>query len=138
MSNELRQLISDFGKIPLDLRRQLRTDIKKAAEPVLSDAKSRASWSSRIPGATRIKVGFGARTAGVSIITRAAKAPHARPYEHGGEPGTFRHPVYGNRKNWVPQRARPFLAPAVRAKANAVADELGDTVTRVARENGFH
>lgn len=138
MSNELRQLISDFGKIPLDLRRKLRTEIKKAAKPVLADMKRRSSWSSRIPGATRIKVGFGARTAGVSIVTRAAKAPHARPYEHDGQPGDFRHPVYGNRKVWVSQRARPFFAPAVRAQSGRVADEIRGVVSKVARENGFH
>ena len=95
--DELAKLVADFGKIPPDVRRDLRTGIRKAADPILSQAKSNASWSSRIPRATRIAVGFGKKSAGVSIVVSSKRAPHARPYEHDGEPGTFRHPVFGPR-----------------------------------------
>lgn len=95
--DELAKLVADFGKIPPDVRRDLRTGIREAAEPILSEAKSNASWSSRIPRATRVAVGFGKKSAGVSIVVSSRRAPHARPYEHDGEPGSFRHPVYGKK-----------------------------------------
>ncbi len=97
MPDELAKLVADFGKIPLGVRRDLRPGIREATEPILSQAKANASWSTRIPRATRVKAAFGKRTAGVSIVVSAKRAPHARPYEHDGEPGTFRHPVFGPR-----------------------------------------
>lgn len=138
MADEIRRLVAEFGKIPVDLRKQLRVAIREAAKPILADAKRRADWSSRIPAATRLKIAFGKKTAGVSIVVGAKRAPHARPFEHGGQPGDFRHPVFGNRRKWVAQRARPFLAPAARGQINNVKEELREAVMTVVRENGFH
>ncbi len=151
---EIRELIKDMQKIPPDLRKQLRPALKKGAEPILAQAKANASWSTRIPKATRIATTFTKKRAGVAIRTSAKKAPHARPHENLGKPGSFRHPVYAlPRKRemvfgreipgafrdtrWVNQKARPFLFPAVEAKGDAVVDELGKTVMNIARENGW-
>lgn len=135
--SEIQKLVADLGKVPAELRKELRPAIRAAAQRVLVDARSRASWSSRIPAATRISVRFGRRNAGVSIVVSAARAPHGRPYEHGGVPGNFRHPVYGNRNNWVTQRARPFLWPAAVAKREEVAREIDRAVEQVLRRTGW-
>ncbi|TDE40498.1 HK97 gp10 family phage protein [Nonomuraea mesophila] len=152
---EIRRLIRDMKKIPPDLRKDLRPALKKAAQPILADARKRASWSTRIPKATRIAIGLASKKkGGVSLRTSAKRAPHARPYENLGNPGTFRHPVFalprsrdmvfgyerpGAFKNtpWVAQKARPFLFPAVEAGADGVTAEIGRTVLDIARRHGW-
>jgi hypothetical protein len=78
-----------------------------------------ASWSGRIPGAVRAQPFFTAKRAGVRIIVDAKAAPEARPLEHGGNGGEFRHPVFGggnktrDQWTWVEQPARPFFYAAL-------------------------
>lgn len=134
---ELQRLIKDLGKLPPDLRRELRPALRKAAVPVLEQMRSNASWSHRIPAATRISTSLSGSKAGVSLRTNAKKAPHGRPYEHGGSSGNFRHPVFGNKKKWVAQRARPFFFKAADQRGDDVRDSLGDTVREIAARHGF-
>lgn len=136
MSDEIRRLIRDLDGIPRDLRRQLRPGLRTAGRMVADQAKVNASWSTRIPGAIRVSVRFSG-TPGVSVIVDKRKAPHGRPHEHGGRPGTFRHPLFGDRSRWYSQRARPFLAPAAEAKSRAAAREIHRVVDRVTRDAGF-
>jgi hypothetical protein len=134
--SEIRKLIADLGRVPAELRSELRPAIQAAAQEVLQEARSRASWSSRIPGATRIAVRFTGKAAGASVVVSAARAPHGRPYEHLGAAGTFRHPVYG-RDVWVTQRAKPFLFPAAKAKRERVAQEIDRAVEQALRRTGW-
>ncbi|GLY81839.1 HK97 gp10 family phage protein [Actinoallomurus iriomotensis] len=134
---ELQQLIRDLEQVPPAIRREFRSGgMLRAARPALQEVRHRASWSTRIPGATTMSLATGSR-AGVRIRVSAARAPHARPYEHGGSPGTFRHPVYGNRRNWQPQAARPFLRPGVEAARPQVAEAMADVVMDVAHQHGL-
>lgn len=116
-------LIADLGKIPPELRRVLRPAMKKAASPILEDAKRRASWSTRIPGAISIKTSFAgtAYRSGVRLVVDSKKAPHARPYESGSARNReLRHPVFADPEKdrtewtWVEEKTRPFFFPAVR------------------------
>ncbi|MBX6382023.1 MAG: HK97 gp10 family phage protein [Microbispora sp.] len=136
MSDEVQRLMRDLGGIPQDLRRQLRPGLRGAGRIVADEAKRRASWSSRIPRATTVSVRF-AGSPGVRVIVNRRKAPHARPHEHGGRPGQFRHPLFGDRSRWYSQRARPFLAPALEAKGRAAEREISRVVDRVTRDAGF-
>lgn len=135
--SEIRKLIADLGKVPAELRQELRPAIQAAAQEVLQEARSRSSWSSRIPGATRIAIRFTGKAAGASVVVSAARAPHGRPYEHLGSAGTFRHPVYGGRGGWVSQQAKPFLFPAAKAKREAVAREIDKAVEQALRRTGW-
>lgn len=142
MADEIEQLIRDLGKIPKELKAQLRPGLRKAGDLVRDQARRNAAWSSRIPPATKTSLSFTKNRPGVSVIVDKNKAPHARPYEHGGRPGRFRHPVYARGEDrrawtWVPQQARPFLAPAMEAKGEAAAKQIADVVDRVTREAGF-
>jgi hypothetical protein len=134
---ELRKLIKDFGKIPPDLRRELRRALRKAAVPVLGQMRANSRWSSRIPAATKISIGLSGSKAGVTLRTNAKRAPHGRPFEHGGSAGNFRHKVFGHKDRWVAQRARPFFFNAADQRADDVRDSLGDTVIDVAKRHGF-
>jgi hypothetical protein len=133
---QLQALIRDLGAIPPDLKRELRPGLRKAAQPALTRIRSNASWSSRIPGATKISTSFG-NTPGVTIRVDSKAAPGARPIEHGGEPGKFRHPRWGDREHWYDQPARPFFYRGVEATADQIRDAVGDLVDGVARRHGF-
>ena len=114
---------SSFSKFARDLRAvapelklELLREMKSAGEIVAEDARSRADWSEKIPPAIKVKVSGDT----IKVVADAKKAPNAKPIEHGGKGGTFRHPVFGNRDVWVDQQARPFLRPALTANRELV------------------
>lgn len=133
--SQLEALIRDLGQVPPAVRREGRTAMKKAAEPTLTRMKSNASWSTRIPDATTMRVAN--TTMGVRFRVNAGKAPHARPYENDGNEGYFRAPLYGDREHWFKHRARPFFYRAVEATADQVRDALGDAVMDIAARHGL-
>jgi len=115
----LREL-SEFSKAVRQaspaVARGFKAELRKGGNMVAMAARVGSSWSSRIPGSIKVRTsGFS-----VSVIAGGANAPHAAPYEHDGVPGSFRHPVFGNREVWVPQKARPFLRPAFEAEQPAI------------------
>lgn len=140
MADDVEEFVRKFGKVPKELKAQLRPGLRAAGNEVAADAKLRASWSTKIPRAIRVSVTFAGKRQGVSIVVNRKKAPNARPFEHGGRDGTFRHPVFGRRErpgDWKSQRARPFLAPALQAKGDDAAKKIADVVDRVTHEAGF-
>ncbi len=119
MTDAIKIDTSSFTKFAKDLkdadkklRRELSRNMKLAGELVAADARQRAGFSSRIP--QNIKVGVRANI--IRIFVNQSGAPEAKPLEHHGKEGTFRHPVFGNKDVWVSQPAHPFLAPALAAK----------------------
>ena len=135
MANEVEEFVRRFGKVPKEIKRELRPGLRAAGKEVADEAKRRSSWSTTIPRATRISVTFAGRRQGVSVVVDRKKAPSARPYEHGGSHGVFRAPLFGDRDHWYPHRARPFLAPALRAKGDDAAGKIADVVNRVIRDH---
>jgi hypothetical protein len=136
-SEEIRKLTKELDGIPKELRKQLRPALKAAAEPIVADAKGRASWSARIPRAITLSVRLGQRDPGVSIRVRSTAAPHGRPYEGITGNASFRHPVFGHRDRWVAQATRSYLAPAAEAGMDGVLAASVEVVDQVAREQGF-
>lgn len=134
---QLRELGGDLGDIPKELSRELRPQMRKTAQPILNRARRNASWSTRIPKATRIQTSLSTRHPGVAIAVSGKKAPHAPLYENKGKPGSFRHPLFGDRSHWYTQAARPFLRPAVDAYEDKVVADVDDVVDRVAHKYGF-
>lgn len=132
---------SSFTKFARDLRKadaalaqRLGKNLKAAGEIVAADARRRAGFSSRIPSSIRVmRAGDKIRVEAV-----AKKAPDARVLEHGGLMGKFRHPVFGNRDNWVAQQARPFLRPAAIAGRAAVVRAAQKAVDEALREVHSH
>ncbi|MBO4272385.1 HK97 gp10 family phage protein [Microbispora triticiradicis] len=135
--DEIRRVLNVFGPLPAEIRRELRPALRRVTEPVAAQARANASWSTRIPGAIRVTTSFTRKTAGVAITVSGRKAPHARSYEHLGRPGSFRHPVFGNRDRWVSQAARPFLFSAVAGADGELVRETGRVVEAAARKHGF-
>lgn len=111
---EIRAFADQLRDFPRELRTPLRREIRKAAGGLQRDVQAGASWSTRIPAATKIRVGFGARSAGVTVHVDRNAAPHARPLEFGNRGAFNRHPVFGG-PAFVNQPTRPFFMRAVRA-----------------------
>jgi hypothetical protein len=128
-----RMAVTELRTMPAEIRKQLRPALKQAAQPIVTAAKSNASWSTRIPAAINVRV----LKKGVEIRVNRKKAPHGRVYE-GLSGMTFRHPVFGDRDVWRAQRARPYLLPAVRAHRDEVRKAITGVVEQVARDHGFH
>ena len=123
--------------------RDLRRDLKSAAELVADDARSRAGYSSRIPGSITTSVTL----TGATIKAGGAAAPHAVVLEvgsSGSAHGWLRHPVFARSDEdrsewtWVDQPTRPFLFPAFEAHQAEVLELVGEAIDRAAHAAGFH
>ena len=74
----------------------------------------------------------------------APGVPIAKLYEVGnkgrGGGSTFRHPVFGNRENWVDQPRYPFLAAAGKAKQVQAGLEIRKVFSDLTRDitGGLH
>lgn len=134
---ELRLFIKQLGKMPKDIRSEIRPRLKGIGQAALFSVRARAIWSTRIPRATRLSIGLSKRNPGLSIVVDRNKAPHARPYEHGGEEGTFRAPLFGNRHHWYEHAARPFLVPGATPWFEQTDREVLAAVDEAARKAGF-
>jgi len=121
------------GNIQVELRR----GVKEAAKPVVASIKTQAGWSTRIPGAIKAKASFARKGASVTIVANAKVAPEAAPLEHGGQPGMFRHPVFGG-STWVSQPARPFFRAGAQAGTPAADAAMLHMMDDIARKLGFH
>lgn len=125
-----------LGEVPKSLQAEVRRELRPIAYEVRDEARSNASWSSRIPRSLSVRIRFGRRPA-VNIEARRQVAPHARPFEGAGGRGSFRHPVFGNRRSWVSQRTRPFLLPALNARRSAIAVRMSRVVDRAVARHGL-
>jgi hypothetical protein len=103
-----------------------RKSVRAVAEVVMRDAQGRVAYSDRIPGSMKI------RTSGrgnVSIVAGGANAPDAPAIENKGK-GFVRHPVFGDKNVWTSKNSHPaFLAPALDAHREEVAEVVGRAVT---------
>lgn len=130
--NEVTTFTQQLRDAPRETRREVANAIRKEAKPLLRDMQSRASWSSRIPGALQMRVsGSGKKAGSVRITVDHRQAPHARPYEGVQQRGSgmFRHPVFG-RDWWVSEPTRPFFMPAVRAHGPRIRGAIEDAVIK--------
>lgn len=136
-SAQMAKLARDMHRMGPAGRRALRRRMKELSGPLLADARARASWSTRIPGALSVRPIVRDDRIGVQLRASAAKAPHARPYEGMVQPDAFRHPLFGDRDSWWTQKTRPFAVPAALAKAEDTRRAVLGAYEDAAREAGF-
>ena len=116
----LKQMGTALRKSQPALYRETQKSLRVVGEAVRQRAASNASWSSRIPGTGKVSA---AGVNAVKVSFGGPDAPHAKPIEHAGASGQFRHPLNwpnqdphggkgGRGANWAYQDARPFLHPA--------------------------
>lgn len=135
---ELRQLVADLKELEggKKMVSALRKNLKAAADPMKRQVQDNASWSTRIPGAVGVQVRFTAKRVGVSVFVGRKKAPHARPIENSGKPGTFKHPVFGT-SAVVAQPARPFFFAEMEKHMPEVEKACAEAVEDAAKAAGF-
>ncbi|MFI9558872.1 HK97 gp10 family phage protein [Nonomuraea endophytica] len=148
-TDDLRRLIRDVGKLPDEVRKELRPALRTVGRKAQDLARVNAAWSTRIPQAIRLSVSFAKRRPGVSVFVDRRRAEHGRALENLGRPGFFRHPVPNtgargrlgrlapNARIWVRQPARPFLFPAAESVREEMDTEIGRAVDAAARTLGF-
>lgn len=124
-TSQLSRLAKDLRKAAPEAWKAYRVAAKALAQPVLADAKARASYSSRIPQSGKIRVTSGGN---IKIIFGGDAAPDAAAIENRGR-GFVRHPVFGDRNVWTSKGSHPaFLAPALAARAEEVAKGIEEAV----------
>lgn len=118
-----------------EVRKLFLKRARSIAAAIADDARGRASWSRRIPGA----IGPVVQAGRIGVRVNKKRAPHGPLYELGskGNTGIVRHPLFGNRKFWYSEPARPFLAPAVEAKRDEMVRQMLDAVEQVGRGVGL-
>lgn len=89
---------------------------------IAQSIKSRVSMTSK-GGIIQIRVSS-------TNFTAISGRPRTIPYYLEGRKRRWRHPVYGNKNNWMDQEAKPFLAKTAYKPRNvdAVYDALGKAV----------
>lgn len=120
------ELLRDLKRYEPEVNKSFRKRLKNAVDKVAKDAARRAPRKS---GGLAKKIRPSVTGKGVAVIS---KAEHARITEFGG-----RHPVFGNRENWVFQPARPHVFPAVEAGRKEVETEALAALDEAARTIGF-
>lgn len=133
----LDRLVVDLGGVPRALQGEMRESLTRAAQPILMDARKRASWSTRIPQAITLKASVSQRAPGVRMVADSQQAPHARPWEFGsGRNRNLRFRLFGTNV-WFEKEPRSFFFPAVRAGQAGVMEEINKSIDEVARRAGF-
>lgn len=127
-----------LGAMPATMLKRIQIEMQGVGEDVAADAKSNASWSTRIPGTIKAKASTPrGQSVRVQIKAGGPEAPHARPFEGIAGNSTFRHPVFGNRDNWVSQATRPFLMPAMNKNRDTLRKAIVTAVEDAASTAGW-
>ena len=135
-TTEVKSLAARLSRIPKEFQAGVRKPLRAVGTALLADARANSTWSSRIPGSLSLRVTLNGRRPGVTVRASLKSAPEARVYE-GILDDTFKHPLFGDRDNWYPQAARPYLLPAVEANTQRVVDEITRLVEDVERRAGL-
>lgn len=132
-------IAQDMRALPNELQQALRPRLRRAGERTAGVIRSRAGWSSRIPGTVKVRTSFSANREGVFITAGGAKAPHAVLYELGQRsPASFRHPIFGRTdRKWVDQATRPFFFNSAETQRELTTAEIQDALTDAAQAIGF-
>jgi hypothetical protein len=116
------------------VRKELRKELRAGGEMIASGARLLASAHSKTtPGTIKVRSRIQSRKAEVEIKAGAADVPIAGLLELGNKGKKanvrkFRHPLPGDKSQWVDQDMHPYLAPAVNLRISAVTKRVGAAV----------
>ncbi len=131
---ELTGLVKRLAIAEPAMRKALPANLRKAAAPVVQQAKANAAAiSPNIKIGTRVRL-VGRNGASIKIIGSSPKKPAiAGLLERGNKGGskTIRHPVFGQQKVWVEQPTQPYLQPALDAKGKEAIAGTSEAITQV-------
>lgn len=123
---ELAKLFRDLRKVAPEVAKATRKRFKVAAQPILDDARRRQPRrSGELRRKTKIRIARGR-------VEIRSSAPHARISEFGG-----RHPLWGDRDQWVNHPASPAIFPAVKAGRAQFIQKAKEAAYLGCKEAGF-
>lgn len=102
------------------LHKRVRSEVRQAGNLVRDEARAIAP-SKKIAKTIRTS----ATTVSATVKAGNANVPEAALLEGDGTPGTFRHPLFGNKKKWYVQARQPYLHPALEANREKVEKLIG-------------
>lgn len=159
------KVVKDIQKVDPEFKKSVKKRLKTAAEPVVEEVK-RAALSIPAKGgdATAARkrkgesLGFRASLANAtqsdinptkkgailkirvstSKFISASGRPRTLPYYiEGRRKRAWRHPVFGNRDNWVEQKPHPFLGVTVLPHKMKFADEVTKALDDALKDSGL-
>ncbi len=136
--------LREFKRLTRDLKafkpdKQVKKTLKVAGELIAADARANVSpYSTTVPGSIKVRL----RKTSISIIAGGANVPMAGLLElgnrkGGAKKGKFRHPVFGDRSNWVDQQMHPYLLKATLKNIPAIERFEGQIVAKAFEEVGW-
>jgi hypothetical protein len=145
ITRELRQM--DSPEVLTRFRKELRTAAKPLVPAIRASIRqisssrpySTAGLRGQMSKATTLQVKTAGKQASVVLRVDGRKMPlnagSLPAYMEGSKP-RWRHPVYGNRNNWVQQPARPYFynklavaGPRTRQAVGRVMDQISKDIT---------
>jgi hypothetical protein len=109
----------------------------KLQEPAPSDGPDEGHARAALAAATGITVSFAARSGGVKISTRSTGlSPEHKAILKVYNKVSTRHPVFGDRGNWVTQKGNPYFGAAIKPVVDdrmldAMKDALEDAMRAI-------
>ncbi|SMF86130.1 hypothetical protein [Streptomyces sp. Amel2xC10] len=146
--DDLRRIARELNRMDnQELKKRFRKELRAVAQPYvplvrnsIRNIPSKRPYTAeglrgRMVKATRIEVRTVGRDAGVAIRVDGRKMPPSMKALPKGMEGTkrWRHPVFGNRENWVTQKPSPYFFKVVRLAGVAgrrAASQVVDSITR--------
>lgn len=128
--DEFRRLTGKTSQLPAKLKRELRAQIRLAAERAADDSRttidngpSRTGLRMAIASGIRVQVMSG-NTAGVRIVADKKALPDGKQkLVRAFDKPSFRHPVFGQ-SEWVVQAGRPYFASVIRKHRDEVSEAV--------------
>ena len=104
-TSQLRGLARSLRKVVPEVSAKLREELRATGEPVAVEARALAAGLAGVPETIKVRL---SNTQVAVVAGGAGEAEKhkgkAAAFEHMGVPGTFRHPVFGNREVWCRNR----------------------------------
>jgi hypothetical protein len=148
---DLRRISRELRKMDQkEILKRFRKDLRAAAAPLIPAVRtsiraipSKRAYSAtglrgRLSRATTLEVKTAGARANVKIIVTGRKMPDhqkALPAYMEGKRKPWRHPVYGNKNNWVQQQPpSPYFYKVVEAKGPAIRAVINHTIANITRD----
>ncbi|WP_262059664.1 hypothetical protein [Streptomyces sp. STR69] len=142
ISRELRRMDSP------EIKKRFRKELRSAARPLVPKVRTaiRAIPSGRsysadglrgqLSKATRLEIKTAGKEAGVALRVDGRKMPAHMKSLPAMVEGTkrWRHPVYGNRENWVNQGREPYFYKTVRVAGPLSRQAVSRVLTGITRD----
>lgn len=145
-TSEWNKLYADLKEFDPKLRVALRREIKaigeigaeavrKALSQPTPEGNPDGPVRDALKAATKVRVSFSAKSAGVKIVTSGGGLPAgSSPMLHAYNSMAWRHPVFGDRSNWVTEQGHPFFEkPIEEVVGPAMYTRIGDALDEAIR-----